>query len=294
MTHPHQPDSGQPSPWQGGPPAPRRGGVAVAALVVGIVSFVLGWLLVAGLVLGVAGVVLGVLSVRRGPADRTFGVIGLVLSSLATLTGLAVLALFVLGITGNLAGGRDGAAPTPPSDPRTAPATSSYQALDTPCYSFEGPGTWIDNQDDEATAGCRSTLQLWGSLLPDGTVLNEGVGEIYGSLSVEAVRTTTSDTYDPTRDAAATVTALEDTFIASLGTVTSLSESVQLDGREAVLTRVESDSPTTRTKALITVYGPQEYPAADEPVQLFLISFVVPDDSGDELIEHVVDTWRWN
>ncbi len=81
-----------PSPY---PPAPINqgpgiGGLAITALVVGIVAFVLGWVPILGLILAVAGIVLGILALRT-PRGRLFGIIAIVLSALAALAGILLL-----------------------------------------------------------------------------------------------------------------------------------------------------------------------------------------------------------
>ena len=77
-------------------------GLAITALVVGIVAFLTGLVPVLGLLLGVAAVVLGILGVRRASAGtaggRGLSLTGLVLGGLAALTGLVVLLLAVLGL----------------------------------------------------------------------------------------------------------------------------------------------------------------------------------------------------
>lgn len=81
-----------PSPY---PPTPINqgpgiGGLAITALVVGIVAFVLGWVPILGLILAVAGIVLGILALGT-PRGRLFGIIAIVLSALAALTGILLL-----------------------------------------------------------------------------------------------------------------------------------------------------------------------------------------------------------
>ncbi|WP_175985011.1 DUF4190 domain-containing protein [Microbacterium tenebrionis] len=95
--HEQYPGYTGPSPY---PPAPITasngpGGMAIAALIVGIAAFVLGWVPFAGLILGVGGVVLGILALR-GQRGKGFGVAGLVLSGLVVLIGLMMLFLIFM------------------------------------------------------------------------------------------------------------------------------------------------------------------------------------------------------
>jgi hypothetical protein len=95
--HEQYPGYTGPSPY---PPAPITqsngpGGLAIAALVVGIAAFIFGWIPFAGLILAVVGIVLGILTPRK-PRGKGFGVTGLILSGLAVLTGLMVLFLIFM------------------------------------------------------------------------------------------------------------------------------------------------------------------------------------------------------
>ncbi|WP_194420624.1 DUF4190 domain-containing protein [Microbacterium abyssi] len=81
-----------PSPYPPAPIAqsPGAGGLAIAALIVGIAAFLLGWVPIVGLIIAVAGIVLGILAVRQ-PRGRAFGITAIVLSGLGALTGLVLL-----------------------------------------------------------------------------------------------------------------------------------------------------------------------------------------------------------
>ena len=84
-------------------PAPASNGMAVAALVVGIISLA-GFLCVGvgGVVLGPIAVLLGILGLRRanalpGTPQKGVAIAGIVTGAIGLLIGLAVVALFVLG-----------------------------------------------------------------------------------------------------------------------------------------------------------------------------------------------------
>ena len=89
------------------PPAGAGNGMAVAALVLGIVGCVLCWVPVLGLILGVLGIVFGALGRKRaqrepGAGKGTMALSGLILGIIATV--LSVLLLFVLSSAINRAG----------------------------------------------------------------------------------------------------------------------------------------------------------------------------------------------
>lgn len=99
------PQAPEPYPSGGygyGPPAPRRGaGMAIAALVLGIVAIVLCWTIVGGIVLGLLAVILGVIGFRRAGrgeaagrgralAGVITGAVGVVLACLLLAVGISI------------------------------------------------------------------------------------------------------------------------------------------------------------------------------------------------------------
>ncbi|MDG4865454.1 DUF4190 domain-containing protein [Streptomyces sp. T-3] len=87
-----------PYPGPGSTPAPAPGkGMAVTALVLGIVACVTFWTVVGGLLLGLLALIFGIVGVRRaarGRADgRTMAIIGMVLGVLAMIGAGLVLAV---------------------------------------------------------------------------------------------------------------------------------------------------------------------------------------------------------
>lgn len=66
--------------------------MAIAALIVGIVAFVMGWIPFFGLVVAAVGIVLSILALRQ-PRGKGFGIAGVILSGLAALTGIGMLLL---------------------------------------------------------------------------------------------------------------------------------------------------------------------------------------------------------
>jgi len=74
-------------------------GIGIAALIVGIVAFLSGWLPVWGLLVGVAAVVLGIIALKKSKANKGFGITGVVLGGIAVLTSLVFTIFWVLAFS---------------------------------------------------------------------------------------------------------------------------------------------------------------------------------------------------
>jgi len=279
------------------PPATRGGtGLATAALVVGIVAFLLGWVTVLGGLLGLAGIILGILAVRTGRA-RARAVVGLVLSGVAFLTNLFFTVVFFItmltpGAYAGLVGLVASNAPDSSSSSVDGSAVETV-TLDTPCYSFDAPAAYINNQSKDATAACATNAELWGEYNADGTVKNTGVGAILGSVNVEAISTVSSAEYAPDGTLEGMMGYLDAEFIPAMGTVIGQPETLTIDGTPAILTRVDSTVAETKTKALLVLRAPETYQTAEKDVQFFLLSFVSPEDNGDAIIDAAISSWTW-
>ncbi|TFC24608.1 DUF4190 domain-containing protein [Cryobacterium sp. TMT1-3] len=258
-------------------PPRRRGGIVLAALIVGISAFVTGWIPILGLLLGIAGIILGIVALRR-PGGKSFGLAGLIGSSLAVVANVLVTAVIVVALVKSGIG--------------TAVLTDAQPVI-TPCYSFNGPGDYLNNQSAEKTEGCITSLELWGERDADGVIHKTGVGSILGSVLVEPVSVASTDEWAPSGSLDDMVEFLNQSYFPEAGEVTSLKEAVTLDGVDANLTRLISTAENTRTKAFLTVFAPDTYQSADEPVKFFVVSFVIPEDNGEEIIAAAVDSWRW-
>lgn len=87
------PISGQQPYGQGPQPAPPRSpstGLAIAALIVGIVAFLMGLIPVAGALVGIAAIVLGVLALQKRQS-KALAVTGLILGAVATIASFGTL-----------------------------------------------------------------------------------------------------------------------------------------------------------------------------------------------------------
>jgi len=81
-------------------PAPSPvSGLAIGAIIVSAVAFLIGWLPFIGPVVALTGLTLSIVSLRRA-RGRVLGIIGIVLSSLALLTGLMMTLGFLVSVFG--------------------------------------------------------------------------------------------------------------------------------------------------------------------------------------------------
>jgi hypothetical protein len=271
-------------------------GLATAALVVGIVAFLLGWVTLLGGLLGAAGIILGILAVRTGRA-RARAIVGLVLSVIAFLTNVVIsvgviVTLLTPGAYQGLVGLVGSNAPDTSASPVDA-ADVQTVTLDTPCYSFDAPAAYMNNQSKDATAACATNAELWGEYNADGTVKNTGVGAILGSVNVEAISTVSSAGFAPDGTLEGMMGYLDAEFIPAMGTVIGQPENLTIDGTPATLTRITSTVAETKTKALIVLRAPDAYQTADKDAQFFLLSVVTPEDNGDAIIDAAISSWTW-
>lgn len=79
--------------------APRKRGLAVTALVLGISAFILGWLPFIGLIIGLIGVGIAIAALATGQS-KGFAITGLVLASIAAATSLLMSLAFPAFIDG--------------------------------------------------------------------------------------------------------------------------------------------------------------------------------------------------
>lgn len=289
----------------GMPPTSGVGGLAIAALIVGIVAFLSGWVPIVGLVIAIVGIVLGILAVRQ-PRGKGLGITGIILSGLAALTGIVMLVItFVLipSAANNAQVFGDDAdqwAEEVPDQEQTEEgfdeaefSTVSGQLIDTPCWSYDGPQYFTNNISEDAVAACSGKLELWGEWDDEGHFHPTGVGMTAGEISVMPVDTATSDGFGTVGDVDAAIEGLQDSFFSQQGGALIDEELVTLDGSEAKLLRYESSSPETQTKAFVVTYAPAPYPVEGARAQLFVIALVTPYSNGEEQLQQVLDTWEW-
>jgi len=270
------------------PPAARASSIAIAALVVGIAAFVLGLVPVLGILIALAGIILGILAMTK-PGAKVLPVIGMVLSGIAVLANIGAI-IFVLTLAPS-ALPSDYQSPTASDDSESVELSLSESS--TPCFSFDAPEEFIPNQSSDDDALCFATREGWGERSDDGTITYTGVGAVWDQVLVEPVRVTTSDTMAPDGEVDTMVDYLETNYFPDLGEIISLREPVTLDGQVGNITYLDSSAETTVTKATIVVKSPEPYDTANGPVQFFLVTFVIDDDRGDEIIDAAVSSWSW-
>ena len=271
------------------PPRQPSSGLAIAALVVGIVAFLLGWMPILGIILGAVGIVLGIIAVRR-PAGKALSITGLVLSGIAILASILMTVLvFVIVPLAD----RDEGTTLEIDGESEAPPRLETQLIDTPCYTFEGPKGYINDVSTDTAEGCTTELELWGELQDDGTVKNTGVGAVHASVTVEAVRASTVAGWGTDGTLDGVQSYLDQEFIPAMGSPIGDRETVSLGATEGYLTRVDSTVAETTTKALLVSVASDGYDTPKGDVEVFVISFVTVEDNGDAIIATLLDTWQW-
>lgn len=298
-----------PSPY--GTPAPVPGaGLAIAALIVGIIAFLTGLLPVFGGLIAIAGLVLGILVVRK-PVRRGFGWTAIGLSAVALLTNIVALVMFVflpLGILGAVGSSIPDSSYSPSDEAdsdadadgtTTEPDESTYsivdgQFIDTPCWSYDGPLYFVNNIDSDSVADCVGKLELWGEWEGD-VFVPTGAGSTAGQILVDPQMVSEVEAASPGSDVDAFVDVVEEQYgyFSGQGEILSLHETTTIGGVPANITRLDSNAETTDTKAFITVLAPHAYDTPSGQVQMFIISVTTPYENGEEQLQQVIDSWTW-
>ncbi|WP_336658851.1 DUF4190 domain-containing protein [Leucobacter sp. USHLN153] len=82
--------------YSAGPVQPK--GLAIAALVLGILSLIFVWVPIAGFIGGVVALILGILALRKGQ-HKGMSLTGIITGALAAIIGLVVSILFFVGLS---------------------------------------------------------------------------------------------------------------------------------------------------------------------------------------------------
>jgi hypothetical protein len=295
------------------PPPLGASGWAVAALVVGIGAFLVGLVPGVGLLVALVGLALGVVALvrrRRAQSGLGLGVTGVVLSGVAALTNVAVLAALVvvvpLGVrvadeaAGSWSGwdqgqGLDG----DPSGPGTWPdegtdGTGDPADVATDCWSFSLPDdAWTTSDDTDAEA-CSTSLEL----ADDVAATSVEVVSVPAAVSAVLVPATSTDRV------ADAVAALRPSWLPGVGTVVGEPEATTLDGQPAAVVRLAAGSDLAAPAAVVVVWSPTDAAGASS---LTLVAVGGDDDdswSGDATVSaraaatartltSLTATWDW-
>ena len=84
-------------------------GLAITALILGIIAILSGWVIVFGLLVGAAAIVLGILGMKK-PGGKGMSITGIITGSIGALTSLIVTALFFIALAAGGAALGQGAA----------------------------------------------------------------------------------------------------------------------------------------------------------------------------------------
>jgi hypothetical protein len=285
-------------------------GWAVAALVVGIGAFLTGLVPVVGLLVALVGVALGVVALvrrRRAQSGLGLGVTGVVLSGVAALTNVAVLAALVVvvplgvriadeaadswsgwdqgqGLDGDLSG------------PGTWPDEGTGDPADvaTDCWSFSLPDdAWTTTDDTDAEA-CTTSLEI----TDDVVATSVEVVTVPAAVSAGLVPATSTDRV------ADAVAALRPSWLPGVGTVVGEPEATTLGGQPAAVVRLAAGSDLAAPAAVVVTWSPAD---AAGTSALTLVAVGGDDDdswSGDATVSaraaatartltSLTATWDW-
>ena len=276
-------------------------GRAIASLVLGAGAFLTGLIPFLGSLLGVPGLICGVLSIRSRKG-RGIAVLGTVLAGVGTVCNLMVIVAFLLW-----SGAFDAVNARPdrnieethrenPEQPRTNPSDYSFpiQAVKTTCFAFDGPAIYLNTTAIADQDRCFMDLELWGERDADGSIAITGVGSILGAVQVQPVPTDIVDSWGTDGKLDGIIDYLDQNFIPEQGSVISLRETVAVEDSLFNMTRIDSIVETTQTKVLVFGFSPVEYETDGGVVNFFLISVTTPEDNGEEIIDLLLESWRWN
>lgn len=250
------------------PPArPRTHPIGVATLVVGILAALLAIWPWVGLGVGVVGIVLYIVG-RVGQKSSGVALAGLIMSTIGAAGNVLVILIvaFVFPAIGSWVahGGYDDNAGENSRYDEDYDLSTDY-LIDTPCYSFTGPQGWINHQNDYFDADCRANLEDHGALDDSGRYEFDSFGpNIYGQVSVQP----------------------------NFGEQTLQSADIELDGVDATLvtTRNVADTMDVVSIELLT---PRTFTNYYGSFDALIITVEAPTADIDEIVDELVDSWRW-
>lgn len=262
-------------------------GLAIAALIVAVFAFLIGWLPVIGAVVGLIGLVLGIIALRKR-GGRGMSITAVILSSLAVLTSVA---LFVVGVMFGDEIQRAFENSTG-ANPTTGAPAAALHPIETPCYEFQAPANFFSTVGAADIEDCFTQLELTGSVDEEGNFTSSLDGEIQSEVFGEIVPDDIVATWETQGDLDATVAFLGTSYYAELGTSVGTTEDTQLGGVDAKITRVADVAKGKKSTAVIAAFAPSKYPTTEGEGSLVVISFTTFD--GDEkLLNDAIESWEW-
>jgi hypothetical protein len=230
-------------------------GFPVAALVVGTIAFLVGWLPFAGIVIGIVGIVLGSLAARSA-VRRGLAITGLVLSAIATVINVLVVIVVLVWLPAIERDRVDPFTSTPDADPATP-------LVDTSCYRFDLPARYEGNDYDveswnESAPDCIAQVEIWSA---DGESTGAGV-------TVTPYTASTANLVSDGGTPEGVADFVEQNGMTGSGTLVIDRKAVVLAGAPATLTRYDRAS-TAGTSVMVVA------------------------TARDELLTAVLDTWKW-
>lgn len=320
------PESAQaPTPAPAPAPAhPGASGWAISALIVGIGAFLVGLVPVVGLLVALVGIALGIVALvrrRRAQSGLGLGITGVVLSGLAAVTNVVVLAALVvaLPIGAVLADefassrygwdqgqGLDGAPYATGPDDGSTDGTGAPADVTTPCWSFSLPddawSTGDDLDDDACSASVEVHDEVSASLVDVVTVPDAVTAALVPASDADRV--------------ASAVEALRSSWLPAVGTLVGEPEQTTLDGQPAVLVRLATGPDLSTESTVVVAFSPAD-PAGATSLTLVTVGPGYGDDSygyghdGDDAdddtatadaaeraatartLTSLTDTWDW-
>ena len=267
-------------------------GIGIASLATGIGSIVLAAFI--GFLAGAVAIVLGIIGLKR-PAARGLSIGGIITGAIGMLLSIVFLIVWIVVWAGVLSSNTDSTdAPLGAPQSESQDGSLEFQSIETPCYEFDGPDYFINDISDADIAACGTDLGLWGEKQEDGTILPTGVGAIYGSVTVEAIRSSFITENVPGGSLDDVQAYLESGYLLESGQSIISTEDLLLDGVPAKLTYLVPNSPDTQLRAVITALPEQPYAGPETDLGMFLITVSIEEANGEEILGTLVDSWDWN